>query len=294
MAASANADFQKLCEEEFHQASDAAYENLDREIIDVRARFASMGHILSTDLGHAVMHAVLQRFDKVVNAFDQVFLDKWRNDSKLTLTDEDKRWLDEQVTTQLEHKAAEAGFKCQGYLWDQTRCLARYWEQTGIEARQRLPKVRKSIEILQLQMKSQPTPAQATSTSAPETHPFGDLPVPSNPKAAALLDELQRCYQAACWNACGILIGVLIERALDAVEPDCREQRGLGKKLSYCLNQSSQFGASLKDALRELKAAKVTRDIAAHDSTIILGKSDIDTAVPYFRHLVKFWASHDQ
>lgn len=120
---------------------------------------------------------------------------------------------------------------------------------------------------------------------------MGDLTIPNNAKAAALLNELQSCYRAECWNACGILIGVLIERALDAIEPKCRPERGLSRKLGYCTNHSSEFGTSLKDALRELKAAKLTRDIAAHDSAIILGKPDIDTAVPYFRHLINHWAS---
>lgn len=207
----ATPDFERLCEEEFRLAADSAYENLDREIAGIREQLASMGHILSTAVGEAVKDVVLQRFDRVVQAFDHVYLDKWRDDSKRPLTDEDKRWLDEQVTTQLEPRTAEVGFKCQGYLWDQTRSLARYWEQTGIEARQRLVKVRKTIDILQLKKRELQSPlAPVTAPFRAEDHPLGDLTIPDSAKAAALLKELQLCYRAECWNACGILIGVSI------------------------------------------------------------------------------------
>jgi hypothetical protein len=160
-------DFERLCEEEFRVAADAVYKNLDLEVAGIKAHFGSMGHTLSTDLGETVKQAVLQRFDKVVKAFDHVFLDKWRDDSKRPFTEEDKRWLDEQVTKQFEPRTLEAWSKCSGYLWEQTRFLARYWDETGIEARQRLTQVRKSIEILQLEKRvlySNPTDVKSPPT----------------------------------------------------------------------------------------------------------------------------------
>src|SRR5579864_5688419 len=123
-------DFERLCEEEFRVAADAAYENLDREVAGINAHFGSMGHILSTDLGETVKQAVLRRFDLVLKAFDSAYLDKWREDSKRPFADEDVAWLNLQVTGQLEVRAIGAEGKCNAYLCEQSLFYARYWEQT--------------------------------------------------------------------------------------------------------------------------------------------------------------------
>src|SRR5262249_7841303 len=44
----------------------------------IKAHFASMGHLQSTDICETVKGAVIQRFNEVVEAFEHAYLDKWR------------------------------------------------------------------------------------------------------------------------------------------------------------------------------------------------------------------------
>jgi len=284
-------DFEKLCEQEFNLTADECYDGLDVEVGQLMAVLN-----ISTAAGDAVKAAVLGRFDKVLAAFDEAYLGKWRNDAALVFTEQDAEWLKEQVTKQLDPRVLEAERWCNTYLRDSLGFFRRYWEQTVIAARQGVAKIVKKIDLLRLQKKqSQPSVSAQVTTNqlVGQDDPFGTLKIPKNAKAATLSEELRRCYANGCWNSCGILIGILIERALDAIELKCQTERGLSKKLSYCLNQSSEFGQSLKDCLRHLMAAKVTRDIVAHDSAILLDKPDVDIVIPYFRHLMSHWASRD-
>ena len=53
-------------------------------------------------------------------------------------------------------------------------------------------------------------------------------------KIAALLQELRKCYPQECWNACGLLIRIIVERALDTADAGVRSKVGLRDKINSC------------------------------------------------------------
>ncbi len=179
----------------------------------------------------------------------------------------------------------QAEGKCNAFLWEPTLFFAQYWRDAGIEATQRIGKVHKKIEVLKMQKNQQSVKPE----TPPRPNPFAGLDSPDDKKASVLLEELRGCYDARCWNACGILLRIATERALDAVEPACKRKRGLSNKLAYCSGNSQAFGQSFRDGLKELNACKITGDIVAHDSAIVIDQPDVDLAAQYFRHLMKQW-----
>jgi hypothetical protein len=105
-------------------------------------------------------------------------------------------------------------------------------------------------------------------------------------KIAALLDELKKCYPQGCWNACGLLIRIIVERTLDTVDAAVKAKTGLRDKINACRSLAA-LSKSLREALDGLHGAKIFGDIAAHHSTILLDKPDIDLVLPAFRVLIK-------
>ena len=118
--------------------------------------------------GEAVRDAVLTRFDRVMAAFDQVYLCKWRDDPRLHLTVEDVDWLTRKAGNHLNAAAQEAEGKCNTYLGEPRTFFAEYWCAVGIAARERSLKVLKQIEILKLERArmSQSTPANGAQLTA--------------------------------------------------------------------------------------------------------------------------------
>lgn len=108
----------------------------------------------------------------------------------------------------------------------------------------------------------------------------------SDAKVVALLQELRKCYPQECWNACGLLIRIIVDRTLDAVEPIVKAKVGLKDKINACRGVSA-LSKSLREALDGLQGAKIMGDIAAHHSKIILEKLDVDVVLPAFRVLIK-------
>lgn len=106
-------------------------------------------------------------------------------------------------------------------------------------------------------------------------------------KVSVLFDEVKNCYATGCWNACGILIRIIVERTLDAADPAIKARSGLKDKINFAAGCATLFSKSIRDGLRELHAAKLVGDIVAHHSTIILDKSDVDIVLPAFRMLLK-------
>lgn len=106
-------------------------------------------------------------------------------------------------------------------------------------------------------------------------------------KVQTLLNETRICYSQACWNACGILVRIIVERTLDSVDPAVRKKQGLKDKINFCKGASDLFSKSLRDGMKELHNAKLLGDIAAHHSKILLDKSDIDLVLPVFRILIR-------
>ena len=115
---------------------------------------------------------------------------------------------------------------------------------------------------------------------------FGDRSF-SDIKIKTLLHELSICYSQQCWNASGILMRIIIERTLDSVDPAVKNKSGLRAKLNYCISANGLFSKSLHESLAHLQGAKIIGDIAAHHSSILLEKTDIDIAIPHFRMLIK-------
>ena len=85
--------------------------------------------------------------------------------------------------------------------------------------------------------------------------------------------ELNQNWQIQdCWNSCGILMRIILERALDRKDNDIKNKSGLKNKINFCLS-SSIFGKSVLEALKKLdNSTKITGDIVAHDSNILLSK----------------------
>jgi hypothetical protein len=108
----------------------------------------------------------------------------------------------------------------------------------------------------------------------------------SDMKIGALLQELKRCYPQQCWNACGLLIRIIVERALDSVDAIVKAKTGLRDKINACRGLAA-LSKSLREALDGLQGAKIIGDIAAHHSKILLEKSDVDLVLPAFRVLIK-------
>lgn len=105
-------------------------------------------------------------------------------------------------------------------------------------------------------------------------------------KIAALLNELRQCHAMQCWNACGLLMRIVIERTVDSVDPAVKTKNGLKDKLNKC-REISTLGKSVRESIDHLHSTKIIGDIAAHDSTIVLDEPDIGLALPHFRLLLK-------
>src|ERR1017187_10311567 len=105
-------------------------------------------------------------------------------------------------------------------------------------------------------------------------------------KVGALLDELRKCYPLGCWNTCGLLIRIIVERTLDTGDAGVKSKTGLRDKINACRGMTV-LSKSLREALDGLQGAKIIGDIAAHHSKILLDKPDVDLALPALRVLIK-------
>jgi hypothetical protein len=106
-------------------------------------------------------------------------------------------------------------------------------------------------------------------------------------KVEILLNEAKKSYDTECWNACGILMRIVLERTLDSVDPKIKAALGLKDKLNVSISSPHLFSKTMVDALKELKNAKLIGDIVAHHSSIVLEKPDINIVAPPLRILLK-------
>ena len=129
-------------------------------------------------------------------------------------------------------------------------------------------------------------PAAASPQETVETgFDFGVVGFPEK-KIAVLMSEVRTCYQHACWNATGLLTRIIIERTLDTVDQAVKNKTGLRDKINACRNVQT-LSKSLREAMDGLQGAKIIGDIAAHHSSILLDKADVDLVLPAFRVLIK-------
>lgn len=142
--------------------------------------------------------------------------------------------------------------------------------------------VRKEIEQEVSSLRGSAAPTKLDGGS-----PFDFGPrVFTDAKIAALLTELRKCYPQACWNACGLLIRIIIERTLDTVDASVKAKVGLRDKINACRGLGT-LSKSTREALDGLLGAKIMGDIAAHHSKVLLDKNDVDLVLPAFRVLIK-------
>jgi hypothetical protein len=106
-------------------------------------------------------------------------------------------------------------------------------------------------------------------------------------KVGALLGEAKRCYSVECWNACGILMRIVLERTLDSADTRVKTTSGLKAKLNVGISTAGIFSKTIVDTLQELRSAKLVGDIVAHHSGIVLDQADVDLVVPSLRMLIK-------
>lgn len=105
-------------------------------------------------------------------------------------------------------------------------------------------------------------------------------------KVYVLAREVNTSWETGCWNSCGILMRIILERALDKKRSDLRSE-GLKRKISVSLSDKT-FGKSVAEALSKLdNSTKISGDIVAHDSNIILDKNDIELAIVPLNVLLK-------
>jgi hypothetical protein len=106
-------------------------------------------------------------------------------------------------------------------------------------------------------------------------------------KVEVLLEEAKKCYANECWNACGILMRIVLERTLDSVDPRMKATGGLKDRLNLGISTVGLFSRTIIDTLKELRSAKLVGDIVAHHSHIVLDKHDIDLVAPSLKMLLK-------
>lgn len=106
-------------------------------------------------------------------------------------------------------------------------------------------------------------------------------------KVYVLGTELNQNWNSKiCYNSCGILMRIILERSLDRKDSNIKNRIGLKNKINYCLS-SNVFGKSVLEALKKLdNSTKITGDIVAHDPNILLVENDIELAIIPFRLLL--------
>jgi hypothetical protein len=106
-------------------------------------------------------------------------------------------------------------------------------------------------------------------------------------KIFVLASEVNLNWGNSCWNACGILMRIILERTLDKKHPDIKKKEGLKDKINFSLSNNI-FSKSIKEAIKKLDhTTKITGDIVAHDSNILLSKNDIELAIVPLNILIK-------
>lgn len=157
MASTATSALETLCDKEFELARKDAYLNLDRQAADIREYFGSRGLARSSSLGQTILDAVLTRYDKVLGAFEKVYIAKW-SETDREFTDSDHEWLRAKAMSVLQTEAQEAQTFCQTLLYEPSLFFLAWWQKAGPEARERNKTIFEKIEILRLQ-KAQKTGA---------------------------------------------------------------------------------------------------------------------------------------
>ncbi len=106
-------------------------------------------------------------------------------------------------------------------------------------------------------------------------------------KISVLGFEANFNWQTKCWNACGILMRIILERVLDKKDNKLKQITGLDPKINRCLSNKI-FGKTILDTLKKLQhSTKITGDIVAHDSNILLDKNDIEISIVPLNMLIK-------
>jgi hypothetical protein len=145
-------EFEKLCEKGFALKQREAYEGFDRELAHLWEHYSVHGLLISSARGQAVVDAALLRFDKILDAFERVYLTMF-SDAAKPVDEEDFNWLKTTIPQKMEPAIIELRIKVQNELWERSRALIEYWEKVESEARRQSQKIDDKIEIIQLRKK---------------------------------------------------------------------------------------------------------------------------------------------
>jgi uncharacterized protein (TIGR02391 family) len=161
-------DFETLCDREFDLSRREAYENIDREIAEIKAQCASTGNLWSSGMAQTVVDAILGRFDGVLLAFERAYLGKWSTTNR-EFSDADHAWLKAKVTEKLDPELVEVRSRANSAVYNKNSpgSFAGFWQSAETEARVRRNKIFDRIEILRLQKNQMPTPVSQVRVATP-------------------------------------------------------------------------------------------------------------------------------
>lgn len=140
--------FESLCDKEFEMGRVDAYENLDREIAALKHQFSAKGALFSSNLAQAVVDVILKRFDVVLTAFENAYLNKWGATDR-DLTETDMEWLKAKVSSKLDFEILQARTRAQN-AFGATPAFAQFAGQAEVKARERHMRVFQKLDILKL------------------------------------------------------------------------------------------------------------------------------------------------
>jgi uncharacterized protein (TIGR02391 family) len=161
-------DLETLCDKEFDLGRRGAYDNIDRDIAEIKAHSAATGNLWSSGTAQAVTDVVLARFDEVLLTFERTYLGKWSAADR-NFSDSDHAWLKAKATEKLDPEILEVRSRSSSALYNKNApaAFAGFWQKAEAEARARRNKIFDKIEILRLQKNQTPPPVSRTHSATP-------------------------------------------------------------------------------------------------------------------------------
>jgi uncharacterized protein (TIGR02391 family) len=150
MAADVPKQLEDLCDKQFQFDRRKIYENIDRDVLEIKKWFECRNAGMSPGMAERVVDLLLERFDRVLEAFDNAYLGKWRDPAK-GLSEAEYQWLKAKAMSVLEEEVRHVGRTCNNKLHDPACSLIQFWEQAEIKAREKKAEFFQKIEILHLE-----------------------------------------------------------------------------------------------------------------------------------------------
>ncbi len=102
-------------------------------------------------------------------------------------------------------------------------------------------------------------------------------------KTKALITELKFCYFANLYNSTGVLIRAILERVLNQLSPDIKQENNLKNKIDFTINnyKSLNFCSNDKDILNDFNNQRWIGNYVLH-SDLLLSESNIEGTLKTF------------